>query len=74
MPKGEASLSEQQDAPQETALAISLSYIYKVSLPAVPTQSRPIQQMGPVSACYRALQCAHPTAGTVWALSTDAAR
>ncbi|XP_015998463.2 protein FAM178B isoform X1 [Rousettus aegyptiacus] len=29
MPKGEASLSEQQDAPQETALAISLSYIYK---------------------------------------------
>lgn len=39
MPKGEASLSEQQDAPQETALAISLSYIYKVSLPAVPTHS-----------------------------------
>ncbi|ELK14793.1 Protein FAM178B [Pteropus alecto] len=29
MPKGEASLSEQQDAPQETALAISLNYIYK---------------------------------------------
>lgn len=39
MPKSEANLSEQQDAPQETALAISLSYIYKVSLPAIPTHS-----------------------------------
>ena len=66
--KREASLSqgEQQDTPQETALDISLSYIYKVSQMAVSTSNPDL-----FNRLVRRVPSS-TTAGTRWAASTDA--
>lgn len=66
--KREASLiqGEQQDTPQETALEISLSYIYKVSQTAVSAPNLDL-----FNRLVRRVPSS-TTAGTRWAASTDA--